>query len=138
MSGWSDGQVIKLQNLCFKFPLKKISCKDREIKKKSCRAGAIKKISSSRKILQPPHQKSNSPPLKNNAIQRVCFFFSTLKRVYTFVSPLFRLVYISSGLYRFCQKRIQPPISLLRNSFNPAPMVQTNQEDCIFRCNNTI
>ena len=28
-----DGQVIKLQNLCFKFPLKKISCKDREIKK---------------------------------------------------------------------------------------------------------
>ena len=26
-----DGQVIKLQNLCFKFPLKKISCKDRDI-----------------------------------------------------------------------------------------------------------
>ena len=27
---------------------------------------------------------------------------------------------------------------LLRNSFNPAPLVQTKQEDCIFRCNNTI
>ena len=27
---------------------------------------------------------------------------------------------------------------VLRNSFNPAPLVQTNQEDCIFRCNNTI
>jgi hypothetical protein len=26
---------------------------------------------------------------KNNAIQRVCFFNSTLKRVFTFVSPLF-------------------------------------------------
>ena len=60
-----DGQVIKLQNLCFKFPLKKISCKDREIKKKSCRAGAIKKISSSLKILQPLHQKSNGPPLND-------------------------------------------------------------------------
>ena len=53
-----DGQVIKLQNLCFKFPLKIISCKDREIKtKKSCRAGAIKKISSSLKILQSPPSK---------------------------------------------------------------------------------
>ena len=27
--------------------------------------------------------------------------------------------------------------TLLRNSYNPAPLVQTNQEDCIFRCNNT-
>ena len=30
-----DGQVIKPQNLCFKFLLKKISWKDREIKKKN-------------------------------------------------------------------------------------------------------
>ena len=26
------------------------------------------------------------------------------------------------------------PTRMLRNSFNPAPLVQTNQEDCIFRC----
>ena len=57
-----DGQVIKLQNLCFKFPLKKISCKDREIKKKSCRAGEIKKISSSLKIPPPPSKIKWSTP----------------------------------------------------------------------------
>ena len=33
-----------------------------EIKKKSCSAGRIKKISSSLKVLQPPYQKSNGPP----------------------------------------------------------------------------
>ena len=38
-----DGQVIKLQNLCFKFPLKKISCKDREIKKKILQGWSNKK-----------------------------------------------------------------------------------------------
>ena len=38
-----DGQVIKLQNLCFKFPLKKISCKDREIKKKILQSWSNKK-----------------------------------------------------------------------------------------------
>ena len=68
-----DGrQVIKLQNLCFKFPLKKLSCKDRDIKKKILQGWSIKKkISSTLKILQPPHQKSNGPPLKEtfNSIQ---------------------------------------------------------------------
>ena len=59
-----DGQVIKLQNLCFKFPLKNIM-QGQGDKKKSCRAGAIKKISSNLKILQPLHQKSNGPPLND-------------------------------------------------------------------------
>ena len=67
-----DGHVIKLQNLCFKFPFKKISCKDREIKKKNP-AGLeqSKKISSSLKILQPPHQKSNGPPLNYGRVMHI-------------------------------------------------------------------
>ena len=59
-----DGQVIKLQNLCFKFALKKYHARTGRLKK-SCRAGAIKKISSNLKILQPLHQKSNGPPLND-------------------------------------------------------------------------
>ena len=64
-----DGQVIKLQNLCFKFRLKKYHARTGRLKKKSCGAGAIKKISSSLKILQLPHQKSNGPPLILSCLQ---------------------------------------------------------------------
>ena len=60
-----DGQVNF--QIRFKFPLKKYRARTWRLKKKSCRAGKIiKKISSSLKILQPPHQKSNGPPLKRS------------------------------------------------------------------------
>ena len=42
---------------------KKYHARTERLKKKFCRAGAIIKKSSSQKILQPPHQKSNGPPL---------------------------------------------------------------------------
>ena len=81
----SVSDIAAVKFLIFEISIKKISCKDREIKKKNP-AGLeqLKKISSSLKILQtppppPPHQKSNGPPLMSSSVYLLHFYLDNKK-----------------------------------------------------------
>jgi hypothetical protein len=65
--------------LILKVERKKISCKDTEVIKKypACLKDE-KKILSSVENAQPPHQKSNGPPLNNRLILKQCKKNSTV------------------------------------------------------------